>query len=32
MHTGQDEEYQQLKTVILKGFPDHRGELPDACK
>ena len=32
MHAGQDEEYQQLKTVILKGFPDHRGELPDSCK
>jgi len=32
MHAGQDEEYQQLKTVILKSFPDHRGELPDSCK
>lgn len=28
----QDEEYQHLKTIILKGFPDHRAELPDSCK
>lgn len=27
-----DEEYQQLKQVILQGFPDHRGQLPDGCK
>ena len=26
-----DEEYQQLKRVILQGFPD-RGQLPDGCK
>ena len=31
-HATQDEEYQQLKAVILRGFPDHRGQLPDACK
>ena len=23
-----DDEYQQLKRVILEGFPDHRGQLP----
>ena len=27
-----DEEYQQLKRVILQGFPDHRSQLPDGCK
>ena len=27
-----DEEYQQLKTVILKGFPHHQSDLPDHCK
>ena len=32
MHASQDKEYQQLKTVILKGFLDHREELPDSCK
>jgi len=31
MHASQDEEHQQLKAVILKGFPDHR-ELLDFCK
>ena len=28
----QDEEYQQLKEVILNGFPNHRGELNESCK
>ena len=28
----QDEEYQHLKAIILRGFPNHRGELPDPCK
>ena len=27
-----DDEYQQLKRMILEGFPDHRGQLPDGCK
>ena len=27
-----DEEYQQLREIILAGFPDHRGQLPDKCK
>ena len=28
----QDMEYQQLKEVILKGFPDHKKALQDSCK
>ena len=28
----QDEEYQQLKAVILNGFPNHRSELNEMCK
>ena len=28
----QDHEYQQLRETILKGFPDHKGMLPDPCK
>ena len=28
----QDHEYQQLRETILKGFPDHKGMLPDSCK
>ena len=28
----EDQEYTQLKATILKGFPSHRGELPESCK
>ena len=28
----QDEEYQQLKGIIMQGFPNHRGDLPESCK
>ena len=28
----QDEEYQQLKGIIMQGFPNHRGDLPECCK
>ena len=28
----QDPEYQQLLSVILNGFPDHRQQLPDNCR
>ena len=28
----EDGEYQQLREIILAGFPDHRGQLPDRCK
>ena len=28
----QNEEYQQLKAVILNGFPNHRSELNEMCK
>jgi len=28
----QDEAYQQLKKVILQGFPDHKSQLPDSCR
>ena len=31
-HATQDEEYQHLKAIILRSFPNHRGELPDSCK
>ena len=31
-YAAEDDEYQQLKTVILRGFPDHRSDLPDSCK
>ena len=27
-----DEEYQQLLSTILSGFPDHRGQLPDPLR
>ena len=30
--TVEDEEYQQLKEIILKGFPEHRSLLPESCK
>ena len=30
--TRQDEEYQQLKSIIMQGFPNHRGDLPESCK
>ena len=28
----QDYEYQQLQQYILQGFPNHRNQLPEACK
>ena len=28
----EDTEYQQLRQLILNGFPDHRSQLPDPCK
>jgi len=28
----QDEEYQQLRTFILQGFPKHRKQLPESCR
>ena len=31
-YAAEDDEYQQLKAVILRGFPDHRSDLPDSCK
>ena len=31
-HAALDEEYQHLKVIILRGFPDHKGELPESCK
>ena len=31
-HAVLDEEYQHLKTIILRGFPDHKRELPESCK
>jgi len=27
-----DTEYQQLKQLIINGFPPHRSQLPDSCK
>ena len=27
-----DPEYQQLREMILKGFPDHRQQLPESCR
>lgn len=27
-----DKEYQQLKKIILQGFPDNHNQLPDICK
>ena len=27
-----DPEYQQLREVILKGFPDHQQQLPESCR
>ena len=30
--TAEDEEYQQLKKIVLKGFPEHRNLLPESCK
>ena len=31
-HSQQDAEYQQLKKLILNGFPNHRHQLPESCK
>ena len=31
-YASQNEEYQQLKEVILKGFPNHCSELSELCK
>ena len=31
-HAGEDMEYQQLRTFIINGFPDHRSQLPEPCK
>ena len=31
-HAEEDHEYQALKAVILKGFPDHKMMLPESCK
>ena len=31
-HASQDPDYQQLYHIILNGFPDHRGQLPQACR
>jgi len=28
----EDTEYQQLRQLILNGFPSHRSQLPDSCK
>ena len=30
--TLQDEEYQCLKQMIMKGFPDHRSQVPELCR
>ena len=27
-----DPEYQQLREIILNGFPDHRQQLPESCR
>ena len=32
LQTDTDDEYQHLKGCIIKGFPDHRSELPEAIK
>ena len=31
-HAQEDTEYQQLQQFILHGFPQHRNQLPDACR
>ena len=31
-HANEDEEYQLLKAVICKGFPNHRSELTEMCR
>jgi len=31
-HANSDEDYAQLKDIILKGFPSHKGELPQSCR
>jgi len=31
-HAANDLEYQQLRDIILQGFPDHRGQLPQSCR
>ena len=31
-HADTDDEYQQLKGCIIKGFPDHRSQLPEVMK
>jgi hypothetical protein len=31
-YTMDDEEYQQLRRIILEGFPKHRGELPESSR
>ena len=31
-HADDDQEYQLLRDLIFKGFPDHRNQLPEACK
>ena len=31
-HAALDEEYQHLKAIILRGFPNHKGELQESCK
>ena len=28
----QDEEYQCLRQMIMKGFPDHRNQVPELCR
>ena len=31
-HAEQDMEYQQLRNIILQGFPNHRHQLPESCR
>ena len=31
-HAENDEEYQQLRDIIINGFPEHRAQLPELCK
>ena len=31
-HAEQDMEYQQLRNIILQGFPNHRRQLPESCR
>ena len=31
-HSQLDQEFQQLKTLITNGFPNHRNQLSEACK